>query len=458
MQLFEDELYSRTIPDQPPVAGIDLTNSDLTAAPSGLGLAPEQAAAPIESRLPMRRPLSALEQQREHFANMGGMDRFFAGLGEFGAAVLGKESPYDKQVRQQREQRLLEIQEFKASTDALRSSMDLIDDMAPEGRSAFAKTRGAQLEKIYPGMGTFFEAAVDRPELISEMKNYMHYMPDYVQEFAKRSPRKYRAWAGSTEGIKTHIAAENKYHTKIALRKAAPSIRAEASKHVPPDVLKGYAKDGKQSFSEFIDMQQYLPEGSKGKLSMRELEAIQEDPETFSFGANLVSPKTENEIYKSKATRKPEGAESTIGKIEDDFKAGRITRAQADAAIAKANKESGVTINMPSSSGMGLNPMTGEQGHFTIGKDGTVRWDAVQPLPKEGNPIQKAIADAIGKGGGKPAAPNPAAAAVDAAKKGAKPATKLPPEIASKLKAGVNTTLSDGSVWTLVNGKPKKVK
>lgn len=48
------------------------------------------------------------------------------------------------------------------------------------------------------------------------------------------------------------------------------------------------------------------------------------------------------------------------------------------------------------------------------------------------------------RGGAAPAAP-PA------------PAT-LPPEIASKLKAGINTTLSDQSVWTLENGKPKKVR
>ena len=57
-------------------------------------------------------------------------------------------------------------------------------------------------------------------------------------------------------------------------------------------------------------------------------------------------------------------------------------RKALDDAITKATTHSpGVQVNYPGSSGFGVNPNTGQQGHWSLGKDGQVRWDNIQPIP-----------------------------------------------------------------------------
>ena len=67
------------------------------------------------------------------------------------------------------------------------------------------------------------------------------------------------------------------------------------------------------------------------------------------------------------------------------------------AILGKGTKE-GTTINMPGAEGFGVNPETGKPGHYSLGKDGTLRWDKIEPVDKT-DPVKKAIAEAIGKGG-----------------------------------------------------------
>jgi hypothetical protein len=82
--------------------------------------------------------------------------------------------------------------------------------------------------------------------------------------------------------------------------------------------------------------------------------------------------------------QRPPTAQSPIGKIKMDLAAGRISPQEAADAITKANTPGGITVNnMQGSAGFGTNPNTGKPGHYTIGKDGQLRWDEVLPLPKD---------------------------------------------------------------------------
>jgi hypothetical protein len=85
----------------------------------------------------------------------------------------------------------------------------------------------------------------------------------------------------------------------------------------------------------------------------------------------------------------PNTTESALAKLRREkalLPAGDPGHAIYDDAIKKATThQPQVQVNYPSSSGFGINPATGKEGHYTIGKDGTLRWDAIQPIPAPGS-------------------------------------------------------------------------
>ena len=395
MKLYEDDLGLNLPPADsqmfvaPSSEGIGMS-PEQGYAPQGAGIMAEQPAAPVVDRAPRQVPMNP---RAEAFSKLSGLDKFFTAAGEFGAGVLGKPSPLNAEIKARREERLLEMEESKAAIDGLNKGLDLMEGLDGDARTKFAGQYGENLERLFPGTEAIFKAAADNPGLVKDFEQYRQYLDEPIQIMMTRSPREFRKWANSAEGIKALVAAKDRFHIRVALKKAEPAMKG-ANEFVPPEVLKDMGKDGRLAFSEFMNIQQYLPE--KLRLSPSELEAVRADPKKFSLGANLIDPDTENEIAKSKATKTPPGAESPIGKINADLKAGRITQAQADAAIKKANEHApAVQVNMPKSSGMGINPTTGEEGHYTIGADGTVRWDKVKPLPKPVDVFDQALADAL---------------------------------------------------------------
>jgi hypothetical protein len=100
--------------------------------------------------------------------------------------------------------------------------------------------------------------------------------------------------------------------------------------------------------------------------------------------------------------------------VQDMLKDRQLSKQQADTLIAKIRASSSIESS-------GVRDDT---------DSGTARADAAAAKYKTA-------------GGAAPAPTAPAA---------------LPPEIVSQLKEGIHTTLNDGSVWTLQNGQPTKVK
>jgi len=105
------------------------------------------------------------------------------------------------------------------------------------------------------------------------------------------------------------------------------------------------------------------------------------EPFTLAPGAQRRGPGGE---LLASAPFKPE-TPSPVSRLiaeRDALPVGDPRRKALDDAITKASTHApGVQVNYPPSAGFGIDPATGKRGHYTIGKDGTLRWDAVEPIP-----------------------------------------------------------------------------
>lgn len=378
-------------------------NEDFLVSDSGAAPPASPLLVPPQQGIGLAPPGPSAREQA--IAKMTGSEKFFSGMSEAGAAMQGRESPLNKRLEQQRQEKLAKLQEFKVEADAIEDSVKWASNLQGEDRKNFVNVRVQQLNEQRPGLGDQFKVFVDKPDLVTKFRDYMPFLSEPVRLMLESNPRGFMKFAATPEGLKALSEAKDKSVLKLATKKAQTGILGW-DQFAPPDVVAKYKKDGVITTSEFMDAQQYLPKAAQ--LSDEEAEVAMRTP-GFWQALNIAGPGEEADVRKKKLSEAGT-AQSTVGKIKADLAAGRITQTEADEAIAKSG---GVTINMPGSTGFGVNPATGKEGHYTVGKDGTVRWDPVQPRPKEVDPIKKAIGDILekaGKGGGPGAAAKSAAA------------------------------------------------
>lgn len=138
---------------QPTAPGIGLT----AAAPPPMGA----------SSLPT--PRSTVE---EGIGNMGTLGRIGVGLQEFGAGVLGKESPMAQRIEQQRRGRAQQLQEFQQRMQAIDYGVNKLKGMAPEDQDAFKTTYGRMLDELHPGSSEALKAGSKFPDLTKALSRY----------------------------------------------------------------------------------------------------------------------------------------------------------------------------------------------------------------------------------------------------------------------------------------------
>ena len=118
-----------------------------------------------------------------------------------------------------------------------------------------------------------------------------------------------------------------------------------------------------------------------------QLKGLVEKPAGQQIGTGLRLPSGEIIAPPVNPNRRTE-LESPIAKLMREKNAlppGDPAHAAYAEAIKKASThQPQVQVNYPPSAGFGINPATGKEGHYTIGKDGNLRWDAVQPIPTPG--------------------------------------------------------------------------
>lgn len=444
---------------------------DLTTPPVGIGVAPVQGPNPLLAQLnandatagiapPAVRAPAALAPQ-DDLADLSPVQRFGLGLQAFGAGIEGRPSPIDAYRKQRREDERLKVTQMKEHIDALESGNKIARTLQGEAKANFVRDYSAQLNQMRPGLGDTFSHVAVQPDILEKFDNYMPYLPESLKVMSRNNPDAFWKMISSPEGMKEIERAKGEYYQNFAAKKASTLLMGLDRLDLPPELV-AQAKSGPMTASLFNKIQDALPADSPVRFSDEERKAVRKDAKLFYGSLGVMTPDTEQDVMKDKAKDKmkpgtltdiPLGGKS-YAKGAYDPDGTLFPDAKHDAngfAILGTGTKEGTTISMPSSAGFGVNPETGKPGHYTIGKNGELRWDKVEPLPKDKKP--NLLKDILNPEGGapNPAAPKPAAAAPAAA-----PA--LPPAIASKLKAGVNTTLSDGSVWTLEGGKPKQVK
>lgn len=347
--------------------GIALSPEQGWAPPAGIGMGDTQAPAPVETRAPttVTAPIARQSLHAQTLDRMSMPEKIFAAIGEFGAGVQGKPSPFNERLRQQREERALEIEETKLSMDGMKKGLELMEGLEGDARTAFAKQYGAQLERLYPGTGALFEAANDKPSLLTEFKNYYKYLPEPLQILLRDRPKEFRKYVGTDAGRAELLGAEGNYFRKLGSIRAARAM-VDIEQHVPPEMYAKWMKDERMSFSEYMAAQKYLPEDKRHPPE--ELEAIRNDPTKFSMSANLIDPKTENEIAKARAG-KADSAPSPLARLQAE----RAALPPGDPRIATYDN----AIRKESETAKQISP-TQERRHPVVGVDAdgnqTINW------------------------------------------------------------------------------------
>lgn len=441
MALFDDQLMSDT-------AVSPTEDSSFISPPKpGIGLAAAPVAPPI---LP-----SVKSRVGDDIQNLPAMGKLGLALQSFGAGVTGGPNPIDAMVNQKRQERLMQMNEFRAHLLALEDGIKMSERLRDPDRDAFAKSYAARLEQVSPGLGETFKSLHKRPDISKMLGKYSDIPMAQMSLAADPSGQAFLKMLGTAEGMKL---AEKQLDMKALpiVTEKVKSIYANWQQLVPKEMADKFNEDGVISESEILKANDYIKDKfPKLALDQAQLEVLRRNSNDVFMPLGILTSGKEQEVMASTLKSKeklqpgqlvdiPLGGKGFAKAAYDPDKT-LFPNAEHDAngfaILGKGTKE-GTTINMPSSSGFGVNPDTAKPGHYTIGKDGEVRWDKVAPLPKKKSLLEELGVD-INNPGGK-AAP--------------KAAPALPAEISSKLKAGVNTTLSDGSVWTLVNGKPKQVR
>ena len=432
--------------------GIDLT----AAQDAGIGMtAPAAPMAFVPPPAPDSAPMAA-PVSRGTRPPMGDDSRIAYALEAFGAGMRGQPSLAEREAvdrRKEKSQRLLEI---KAEVDVYESAVKAVKGASGPQRKTITDDLASQFDADRPGLAKSIRglATKDDGQLA------------VVSKYAKNSPTLKRAL--ETGGLEAAlklidsptVTAELDVSAMPNIVRKANGLRLGFKDILPPEMVKrfGDALDGSE-YIEAVDwMKANLPESSPfRKLIPDEAETLiaQRNSKAFHTQAGMMSPEDQAAVAvdAAKQENRPEKKESmsAVAQINADVKAGRMTLAEGEAAKKKAlHISEGVKVNV----GAPIAGVDTDPNSATFGKP-----IFVQPSKKGGAatvvpgvaPIQKKsnLQTILDSAGGK-AAPSKAAAKDT-------PAT-LPPAIASALKAGVNTTLSDGSVWTLEGGKPKKVR
>lgn len=445
MPLYDEPLFSQTTQNPAP-------ESSLIQAPSsGIGIAPEQAPAPVvelgrSAILP--RP-TLRDQARQDIESLPTLQRVGLALRAFGAGVAGQPSPVEAFVRQKREERALQATELRAHVDALEAGSKIAKTLTGEAKSSFVKDYQKQLNEMRPGLGDTFGHVAEQPDLLSQFQSYAPSLPEPVKLMMRQNPDAFWKFASSAEGVKLLEHARDQHNLGISTRKATGMIAHLQQLGLPPELVTEATRGKQLTIATFNKLQEALPNGHPYKLSeeqKKSISASDSNSNMFYRSLGLLSPADEAEVRRKLAEKTPKlqpgeiidlplgGKNFAKAAYDPDKSLFPQAEHNADgfAILGKGTKE-GTTINMPSSTGFGVNPATGKPAHYTIGKDGTVRWDPIAPVPKGGvlgaivdealkNP--KAAPKAIAKPPAKPPAGKPTPTAADRAYVVAHPETR----------------------------------
>ena len=330
----------------------------------------------------------AIDPRSAAVGRMSTPQKMFSALGEVGAALQGRPSPLDAQVRQERSDKLQKLQETKIHNDLLEDSVKLLKQMHGPERQAFARARAAQLNGISPGLGDSLVGLSEQPDILKRLGKLQDIPAVQMAasvggaaavEQLTRSPN---FWKGV---VQPHF---DEQATPLIMRKV--KSLTDQFKLQNPERYAEIQKNG-ITHSEVMEMNDAFA-GRQDKFAQMALTDDEKQTlsrkEKFVYGAlGIIGSEAERKADEQRLIDAGKKAPATeVARLNAELERGDITPEQHKARMGKLTKEgSGVTINMPGSS----DTVQGEDGKFykfRIGKDGKV--DAVPMQTPSGDPLR----------------------------------------------------------------------
>lgn len=258
-----------------------------SSSPSGIGLAP------------VRGEMPAAPQPREEIGVWQAMKESFKPVA---VARRGRQQERESEAR-------IKAQELTAIVTAMEHGVKMLEGLEGDQRANAAKFYGDQMERLYPGMKDTFSAIADQPALLTKFDSIMPNLPEPMRVLAKRSPKEFLKYAGTSDGQQAMRAALDSVELRTATKKVQTALMG-IQQLLPPEIAEKYGQDGVITASEVFDMQQYLPENVR--LTDAQAESVRRD-RTFWHGLGVLSGEREQAVMEERA-KKPKN-KSPLGRL-----------------------------------------------------------------------------------------------------------------------------------------------
>ena len=303
---------------------------------TGIGLAPQQAPAPVEARSPTRTRLGARE---EMLAGMSPSEKFFGAMGDIGRGLQGKPLRIDAMAEERRKEKLIKLQEIKLFSDTTKDVLDTADRLTGDARTKYIQAKADQLNSASPGSGDMLTNFADDPDYAKMVLKYAAKSPTLKTALETGGIRAARDLMKTGKGAE-RIRSEIESAAFPDIRKKLTMLGQAAQDLLPPERYKQILNDGFISPVEASEINDAARGHEKYKataLTDEELSLANKNEDAVYGLAGMATSKTAQELMKERAKQlgKQENAQSDLGKLKVDLDKGLIDQKTYDAKVKK---------------------------------------------------------------------------------------------------------------------------
>jgi hypothetical protein len=276
MALFDDDqLFSPKAPD-----------SSLIGEPSSRGI----GMGPVKDDLSDLSPLAR-----------GGL-----ALQTFGNALQGKPDPALQMIEQKRRDRLLKVQEFRASVGAMEDGFKMSEKLTGDAKTKFIQQYAKHLNDTSPGFGDAFTSLSSKPDAAAIVRKYAEKSPT-LQAAIEMDPsgRSAMKFVSSPEGLKT-VLKETETAALPPIQRKVRTMMQNWQQLVPKEMADRFNKDGVITESEMMEANEYVrnhPNERYRKIALDDTELqVSSRNRAAVFGvAGILTGDKEQEVLASRA-------------------------------------------------------------------------------------------------------------------------------------------------------------
>ena len=266
------------------------------------------------------------------FQSLPGVEKAGYALREFGAGLLGKDSPMEKEIVAKRQDKLRKMQEFKFTSDMLDDSVKRLKGLSGETRTQYVEAEAKRMDEIKPGTGATLRALSKRPDVLTSLGSYKD-VPEFQLAFSVGGEEAVQKLVSSPEFMNT-LEKRVDVQKLPTVTKRVQALMANYQQIVPPEMAKEIAKDGVITASEIMQINEAV-KASGDKFSALALDeaglAVLGRNQDAVYGPlGVLTGKQEQEVLKERAKKAGEPAKPpSTRKVKRDTPQGTIEVAQS---------------------------------------------------------------------------------------------------------------------------------